>query len=145
VPSPKKNQRKVLVRVLAHNAAHTKLAVDKSDAPVAIEVTRLIAPNGNEMLTSGSPFRIQWEADTAKTVQKVRLEFKRTTAAAWTPIKVVRAADPGFADGFYDWTVPDVGKVTYNYKVRVTLLNKGNAVIGRDVSDNVFYIQPSQP
>jgi len=47
--------------------------------------------------------------------------------------------------GSYDWTVPDVGLTAKTKcKVKVVLRDAANNVIGSDVSDTIFTIQPEE-
>jgi hypothetical protein len=145
IPPPASNKNnKVLVRIRAFNAANTRLAVDKSDAPASIVVVRLITPNGNEMLTVGSPYTIKWEIEgTKRPVAKIRLEYMRMYPdGSWHKVAAIKGTDPGS----FDWTVPPLAEpvvARYTARVRVMLYDQSGGLIGRDISDNDFYIQPN--
>jgi len=147
VPKPLGNKRQCLVRVTGYDATGTKVGSDRSDSTFTIEVIKLDAPSDPGIsLTSGDPYTdpytITWTTNgTRRTpVAKVRLTFTRNAGAKWERIKTL-TGNPGS----YLWTVPDVEQTRTQCKVKVELVDVNGIVLGTDVSDNYFTINPPAP
>ena len=139
VPKPLRNERKCLVRVIGYNASGIRIGIDRSDTPFTIEVIKLNAPSKPGIsMTSGNTYLIKWTTnETNGTVAKTRLMFTRDAGSKWERIEIL----PG-NPGNYLWTVPNVLQARTRCKVRVALLDTNGIVLGTDVSNNYFAIQP---
>ncbi len=138
VPTPRKNKKKCLVKVIGYDDLDAKVWADRSDATFTIEVVEVTSPNGGEILTPGSTHSIEWTAnETKRPVAKVKLLYTNNGGSTWNKIETLEGAP-----GFYDWAVPDVLKTKSKCRVKVVLKDaKGNKV-GSDKSDDDFTIQP---
>ncbi len=87
----------------------------------------VLAPNGGESLTSGSPYTIRWNATS---IVAVKIEFSNNGGGSW-----VTVADSTPSTGLYVWTVPVEN--SNNCKIRISNRSTG---VPSDVSDNVFSI-----
>ena len=135
VPCPTNNKKKCLVKVIGYDSSDLKIGEDVSDSTFTIEVIWLMSPNGGERLISGYPWHIMWQTNCTKSpVATVELYYK-TGGAIWNPITTL-TGDPGS----YTWKVPYVSST--NCKVKVILKDENGKIVGNDVSDRVFSIQP---
>jgi len=92
---------------------------------------RILVPNGGELLTIGSTFRIQWEATDNVGVDHVIIWLFQDSKQ----VDVIASNYPN--TGYFDWTVPT--KTGSGYKVRIAAVDAaGNA--GYDDSDSTFSI-----
>ena len=138
VPTLAANKNGVLIRVVGINAAGKVVSSDRSNAPFSIHTVKLTAPNGGEILTSGTEKIITWTTGTTvKPVERVVIAFTKDGGLTW-----VRIADTNVNTGSFTWTVPPVNALRKNCKVRVTLRGAGGVLLGADRSDKVFRIQP---
>ena len=136
------NNKKGIMKVTGYNSKGESLG--SSSVPFSIEVVRLIYPNGGDTLTSGDNKNITWTTNTTKAaIAKVQLFYTKNGGTTWKEI------DPTVVKtntGSYDWTVPDVGEtLKTKCKVKVVLRDAASNVIGSDVSDSTFTIQPPLP
>ena len=136
------NNKKGIMKVTGYNSKGESLG--SSSVPFSIEVVRLIYPNGGDTLTSGDNKNITWTTNTTKAaIAKVLLFYTKNGGTTWKEI------DPTVVKtntGSYDWTVPDVGEtLKTKCKAKVVLRDAANNVIGSDVSDSTFTIQPPLP
>jgi len=136
------NNKKGIMKVTGYNSKGESL--ESSSVPFSIEVVRLIYPNGGDTLTSGDNKNITWTTNTTKAaIAKVLLFYTKNGGTTWKEI------DPTVVKtnaGSYDWTVPDVGEtLKTKCKAKVVLRDAANNVIGSDVSDSTFTIQPPLP
>ena len=136
VPCPKNNKKNCLIKITGYNSSGVKTAEDTSDSTFTIEVVRLISPNGGQTLTSGSTSSITWRTNcTIRPVAKVRLFYTKDGGNSWTVIKTfIRNT------GSYKWTVPN--ESSSSCKVKVVLKDANGNIIGNDLSDTYFTIQP---
>lgn len=138
VPTPKKNKKKCLVKVIGYDGSDEKIGADKSDAPFTIAVVEVTSPNGGEVLISGDPHTITWTTnETKEPVTKVVLKYTKNGGKKWKKIDTLTENL-----GFYDWTVPDVPKTKNKCKVKVELKALSGKTVGSDTSDGYFTIQP---
>jgi hypothetical protein len=139
VPSLNANAKRVKVKVVGYDAAERKLGADASDQPFELEVVKVLAPNGGEVLVSALPLDITWDAnETARATASARLQYTINGGVSW---KTIGTAAPG--DGTYPWTVPVVTSAKRQCRVRLQLLDGRGAVVAADTSDKVFTIQPA--
>ena len=140
VPILTKNVKKCLLSVTGYTgpgATGTKVGTDKSDMPFAIEVLRLVTPNGKETLRWNMPHEIVWETKgTMGAVETVQLSYTRDGGVTWTKIPATIAGNPGR----YTWTVPS--KKGTQCKVKVVLKDLTGKTVGSDMSDTFFSIKP---
>jgi len=135
VPKIANNSATAHVRVTALNNAGARVGRDKSNKPFAIEVVRLTSPNGGE---TWSGFQtITWTtAATKRPVTLVKLQYSTNNGKAWKLITTISGYNPGS----YTWTIPSFATAPKS-KVRVTLKD-AVGVLGKDVSDDVFILNP---
>jgi len=141
VPNPLGNQKKCLVKVIGYDASDVKVGSDKSDSPFTIEVIKLDAPSDPGIsMTSGGTYLIEWATNgTRRTVARTRLTFTKDGGANWDNKIATLADNPGS----YLWTVPAVKTTRTQCKIKVELKDEGGIVLGQDISDNNFTINPA--
>jgi hypothetical protein len=140
VPVPLNNKTKCLIKVSAINANGQLIASDRSDAPFTIEVVKLNTPNGGESLISGSSYDITWSTNTTKNpVSKVILQYTLDGGLTW---KQITTFTGGNNPGTYTWQVPTVISTKTKCKVKVVLKDSAGNVVGSDLSDGFFTINP---
>jgi hypothetical protein len=135
------NNKKGLMKVTGYDSKGTNLA--SSTVPFSIEVVKITYPNGSETLTSGDNTQsITWTTNTTKApVAKVQLFYTKNGGTAWISVHTYEGENPET----HPWTVPDVGLTAKTKcKVKVVLRDAANNVIGSDVSDTIFTIQPGE-
>ncbi len=138
VPVPIGNKRACLIRVTGYDANKVKVNADRS-ATFAIEVLKLVQPDGGELFSSGDPVNITWTThNTKRTVASVKLLYTLNGGNTWLRIPAVISGDPGS----FAWTAPSVPKAKKKVKVKVVLKDENNKTVGKDVSDTYFTIQP---
>lgn len=137
VPTPPKNKKKCLIKVIGYDANGNKVGVDVSDAPFTVEVVKLESPDGGETLNSGQTVTITWSTNSTKLpVKKAKLYYSIDGGLNWIYIGKDQTNS-----GSYDWTVPNVKKNRLHCRVRVDLIAAGGVLVGRDISDGEFEIK----
>jgi hypothetical protein len=96
--------------------------------PLALE-----APNGGEVIPSGSNYTIEWEAPLEMAIFKLKCSMDN--GKQWIPI------DSGITDTSYDWTVPTPPKNKTKCLVKVIGYNASGKKVGADSSDAPFTIE----
>jgi hypothetical protein len=144
VPVLQKNRKACLVKVTGYNASGIKVGMDLSDASFTIEVVRLTAPSDSGIsLTSGETYDVTWTIHATKTpVETVELYYTKNATAVpltWTPIAAFKLDD---YPGLYPWPVPALPTMKTRCKVKVVLKDAKGVIVGSDVSDSYFTIQP---
>jgi len=138
LPTPKKN-KKALVKVKGFNAKSVLVGSDISDAPFTIEVVKVLGPNGGETFYSPGSATITWQTNvTAAEVTTVKLSYTLNGGLTWNSIETLTVNE-----GTYDWTLPPVKADKTKCKVKVILKDVKGNIVGSDVSDRFFTIQPS--
>lgn len=139
IPAVKKNSPGSRVRVKAFNASGGGVGKDVSDATFLIEVLRLDAPNGGEIVHSGSVTNITWTTElTSKPVASTIVQLTKDGGSTWTKIATL-AGNPGS----YGWTVPSVPSAKSRCKVKVILKASDGTSVGNDTSNATFTIAPA--
>jgi len=139
VPIAKKNKNSCRIKVIGYNDADVMVKEDISDSPFTIEVVKVTSPDGLEWWTSGELHSITWITNgTIKPVAKVKLSYSKNNGIKWLPITTIKGSNPGT----YDWIVPSLTKAKNNCKVKVVLRDSAGHSIGKDISDQVFMMQP---
>jgi hypothetical protein len=140
VPKPFNNKRKCYIKVIAFNASNVNIGADRSDAPFTIEVVKLNTPNGGESLSSGNSYNITWSTNATKNpVSKVILQYTLDGGLTWKQITTITG---GNNPGTYTWQVPTVASTKTKCKVKVVLKDSAGNVVGSDLSDGFFTINP---
>ncbi len=138
VTVPIGNKRACLIRVTGYDANKVKVNADRS-ATFAIEVLKLVQPDGGELFSSGDPVNITWTThNTKRTVASVKLLYTLNGGNTWLRIPAAISGDPGS----FAWTAPSVPKAKKKVKVKVVLKDENNKTVGKDASDTYFTIQP---
>ncbi len=136
VPTPSNNKKGCLVKVTGYDSSDIQIAEDISDNKFTIEVLKVTSPNGKEVLKSGRTWTITWRTNgTIRPVSKTKLFYTTNGGSTWTLIKAFKT-NPGR----YTWSVPSAS--SSNCKIKVVLKDSAGIIIGSDVSDKVFTIQP---
>lgn len=139
VPKPKNNKKKCYIRVIGYNALNVKVGEDDT-GPFTIEIVKVTAPNGGEVLRSGSVFTVTWRNNRNNCANDpaTKTELYYTTGdGVWRLITPLSKDAENYA-----WTVPNLSGIKPKCKVKVILKNTSGAIFGSDVSDKVFTIQP---
>jgi len=140
VPTPLKNKKNCLVKVIGYDGSDKKVGADESDSTFTIEVVKLTWPNGGETLTSGDIPTITWTThETKRDVARVILKYTQNGGRAWNKIAPLDG-NPG---SYGAWTVPDVPKTKSKCKVKVVLKDARENTVGSDASDSSFTIEPA--
>ena len=135
VPVVALDKKKCRVKVIGYDSANVNLGGDISDKPFTIAVVTVISPNGEETVTSGGTWTIRWHTNkTIRPVAKTILKYT-TDGTTWKSITAL-SDNPEF----YLWTVPNVS--SSKCKVKVVLKDSSGVIIGTDISDKFFTIQP---
>ncbi len=138
VPIPIGNKRACLIRVTGYDAGKVKVNADRSD-PFAIEVLKLVQPDGGELFSTGDPVNITWTThNTKRLVASVKLLYTLNGGQNWLQIPATILGDPGS----FAWTAPAVAKEKKKVKVKVVLKDEKGKTVGKDASDAYFTIQP---
>jgi hypothetical protein len=136
VPVVTANKKQCRVQVIGYDSNGTLVGEDISDKPFTIEVLRVTSPNGAETLTSDSTWTVRWVShETIRPVVKTVLKYTTSGGATWTKIKSFTGNPES-----YNWIVPNVSST--KCKVKVILNDASGIIVGSDVSDKVFTIQP---
>jgi hypothetical protein len=101
------------------------------------QVIRLVTPNGGEIVPTGQPFAIQWQASaTFPPTVTYRLQVSYDSGATWETITGAEA----LATTSFSWTVPPKNANKKKSLIRVQAFD-GGAKTGEDVSDDVFVVE----
>ena len=117
-----------------------KVGSDRSDSTFTIEVIKLDAPSdpGISMTSGDNLSHRSWTTNgTRRMVAKTKL-FLTRDGVNWEPI-ITLTGNPGS----YLWTVPTVSKTRTHCKVKVELRDASGNILGTDISDNHFTINPA--
>jgi hypothetical protein len=129
--------RTCLVKVVGYDARGRQMGADQSDKPFTIEVIKVTAPNGGEVLTSGASYEITWKTNALKrAVAKVVLSYTSDDGTTWVPI-TKRAGN----SRSYGWT-PAVSTKKTHCRVRVMLKDAMGKTLASDASNAIFTITP---
>lgn len=139
VPAIKNNTNKAKIRVIGYNASNTQVGIDSSDLPFSIEVVRVTSPDASGLVfSSGTPWQITWDTYlTSQPVANTIVQYSINGGLTWNTLAIL-TGNPGS----YSGSVPRVTSTTTKGLVRVLLRNAKNIVVGVDVSDNFFTINP---
>jgi hypothetical protein len=155
VPARKANVPQSRLRVQAFNG-RTLVAQAVSVEPFQIEAIKVLYPSDARVevfsgLTLEPPFGINFRFnDVGDVVAQVRIEISTSTGrffGRWQNAIIAEGNPfPNPIEGQeyrLTWTVPTV-TIPTNAKIRITLLNAANRVIGKDESDVLVRILPPQ-
>jgi C1A family cysteine protease len=138
VPTPSKNLTTCLIKVIGYDGS-VKVGEDRSSYPFAIEGVRLTSPNGGETLVPGETKTISWVTNGTKSpVASVQLYYSENNGSSWKLIEELQSNL-----GSYSWTVPSVSEAKTNCKVKVILKSASGSMVGSDISDGAFAIDPN--
>ncbi|MCF8414162.1 MAG: C10 family peptidase, partial [Melioribacteraceae bacterium] len=99
-----------------------------SDTAREYGYVRLSAPNGGEILNSGSLYQISWETSG---IEKINLYYSSNNGSNWNLIQ----ANVDGSLGSYNWQTPDVSSTEYMLKIE-----SAENVSIYDISDSPFTI-----
>jgi len=141
------NKRACLLKVTGYDASGVIVGTDKSDAPFAIEVVRLTAPNDPGIsLIPRETYNITWTVNATKApVETVELYYTKNATAIPVTWKPIVKFELNKYPGIYPWLVPSLPAMKTRCKVKVVLEDADGRTAGSDVSDSYFTIQPQEP
>lgn len=97
-------------------------------------VTRIVDPNGGEIIQAGAVHPVTWEAPVLAT--KFKLKYSKNNGTTW------KAVAPGFVTGnSYQWNAPMPAKTKDKCLMKVIAFNQFNVKLGTDTSDLSFTIE----
>jgi len=94
---------------------------------------KVIAPNGGEVIPSGSPYTIQWTATLE--AASFKLKYSIDNGKTWKPI------DRGIVDTSYEWTVLPPTRNKTRCLVKVIGYDAFDKKVGTDKSNDTFTIE----
>jgi hypothetical protein len=144
VPATSGTKAGSLVRVVARNGAGINIGNDRSDAAFAIQVVKVVSPNGGETLYGGNTVQVAWQSGTTqRPTKKVRIQLSTNNGSTWTTLATL-ADPPSITLGSHTATVtlPVVTAAKTQSKIRVQLLDAVGSGLGNDVSDGPFSLLP---
>ena len=92
----------------------------------------IITPNGNEVISSGTPYTIKWVA--SKNMVNFNLSYSVNNGITWIPIAEQTN------DSQYDWNVPAFATDKSECLIQITGFNANGLEILSDTSDSPFTI-----
>jgi len=130
VPTPVKNSKKALVKVIGVNALDARVAAGTS-AQFTIEVVSITAPAPAEIVPKGLPYLVTWTTNGTKAPPtSARVFYTFGTSGIWKPAQTAGVvADPLTS---FNWAVPSPARGK-NVKLRIVLKN-GTVTVGKGVS-----------
>ena len=138
VPAPPNNKKNCRVKVIGYDSSGVKVGENTSDSTFTIEVLKVTTPDGGETLKSNEVFFIKWDTNaTKKPVADTYLYYSLNGGSTWKSLAI--STDNL---GWYPWQVPKVKSAKTNCKVKVVLKDASGNVVGSDVSEGIFTIQP---
>ncbi|GAB4167809.1 MAG: hypothetical protein Tsb0017_08520 [Geothermobacteraceae bacterium] len=145
VPTTVLNKKNVLIKVRGETGTGAKVGVDTSDAPFTIEVLRLLAPNGGEVLSSGGNTTVSWLLHDPTSVDRIVVEYRKRPGKPWELIADLTGlggTDPGSVvwDPIVSVQVPK-----NDLRVRVSAYDSGGTLLARDKSDAGVTLQAVAP
>jgi C1A family cysteine protease len=100
----------------------------------AVLPVNLLAPNGGEVIPSGSKSLIHWSAN--PNAVNFKLQYTLNKGQTWSPVTA------GFVTGTsYEWTVPAPQKNSPKSMVRVTGYDASGLKLGADSSNSPFTVE----
>lgn len=143
VPPMNGNKTACKVKVLAYTASGALVGSDISNTNFTIEVLKVNAPNGGlPALISGATGTINYTiSSTVTPIANTMLFYTVDGGVTW---KTIYTDTTNITQGTYDfpWTVPPVAGSKAKCKVKVVIKSAGGVVLGTDVSDGFFPINP---
>jgi uncharacterized repeat protein (TIGR01451 family) len=136
VPKTVGNKKACLIKVIGYTAFGKVVGSDKSDKFFAIEVVKVIQPNGGEILKSGNLYELKWEINGTKSpVTALKLYYTMDGGANWVLLNTYDANATSCS-----WPVPTPTTNKRSCYVRVAAYS-GNIIVGSDSSDKPFTIE----
>ena len=140
-PVPKGNASACKVKVVAKNGAGRVVGSDVSNKPFTIQTLKVTSPNGGESLGAQTTPTIAFTIYGQQNAASATISYTMNNGASWPAITTLTGA---LTPGGYtcSWNVPAVATLKSACKVKVVLKSATGAVLGSDVSDLAFAIQP---
>ncbi len=111
-----------------------KWAIAYGDVDISTFSAHLLSPNGTEILPTGTPWTIQWEAPSV--AKGFKLSYSVDSGLTWKPI----AGNISAGTTSYPWT-PLEGNNRSSCFVKVEEVNASGATVTSDKSDKKFRIE----
>jgi len=125
----KKNITNAIIKVIAYNSNHIKLAVVKSGT-FSIDVLNITAPATGATVPQGLPYNITWAANgTSSPPEQVIVKYTLNNGTTWKTAE----GTPNLGSSSFSWNVPAVSKPKNNAKVKV-ILKAGGVTVANAVS-----------
>ena len=113
------------------------IGADVSDGSFMTEVVRVQSPNGGETIAGGVPTTVSWSTNaTLRRVTKTTVSTSVNGGRTWS--KTVLEGNPGTLS----WTPARPTAPLVKCKVKVELRDIAGKLLGSDVSDDIFTVQP---
>jgi hypothetical protein len=126
------------IAVYAYDAGGVQVGAGTVDRPGFVVTANLVAvtsPNGGETLTASTTHAITWAAPANAVLYKLR--YSLNSGATWKTIDL----NVGNVNS-YDWIVPNSPTGTALIKVQAFETFAAGGLVGQDISDAVFTIDP---
>lgn len=136
VPNQDGRKQSCKIRIDAYDNLNQKISTFDSRI-FSIEISKILDPNGGELLTSGQIYTIKWQTRGLSTsVGSVQLQYS-FDGKNWLTIKTIKG-NPGQTE----WTIPNVDGVKPTTLIRLILKDASGNILSIVESDAVFTIKP---
>ncbi len=140
---PAGNMTACKVKIVAYNGS-SMIGTDISDAPFTMQVLKVTAPNGGELMSAKTgTYTIGFlVSGLTNTSASATVSYTINGGSSWPVIGIISGGS-AITPGTYtwDWQVPAVSAVK-NAKVKVVIKSKSGVVLATDTSDANFTILP---
>ncbi len=140
---PAGNMTACKVKIVAYNGS-SMIGTDISDAPFTMQVLKVTAPNGGELMSAKTgTYTIGFlVSGLTNTSASATVSYTINGGSSWPVIGIISGGS-AITPGTYtwDWQVPAVTAVK-NAKVKVVIKSKSGVVLATDTSDANFTILP---
>jgi len=137
VPILRRNNKGCLVGVIGYSGPEMKIGEDVSDGPFSIDVLEVAAPNGGEIIPSGTEYPITWRASSE--ASSFTVKYSMDSGATWQIIA------PDVTGTSYPWNVPTPTSNKKRCFVKVigykVTRDKRKVKVSEDRSDKTFVIE----
>jgi hypothetical protein len=137
-PILKKNNKKVLLKMIAFDASGNRVGSDKSDGPFTIEVLTITDPISGDTCTSGQLCLIAWNRSAYIDARTGKLSYTTNGGLTWKPItnSIIES------DTSYSSWIPAVGATKSNCKVKLVYKNDKGVTVGTATSGKFTIKKP---
>ncbi len=136
-PTLKKNNTKVLLKIIALDASGKRVGSDKA-GPFTIEALSITDPISNDTCTSGQPCLIAWNKAASMDARTGTLSYTTNGGLTW---KVIARTITGSDTSYSSW-VPAVTTPKSNCKVKLVYKNDTGVTVGTATSGRFTITTP---